>query len=93
MYKLFVSNQFSKDLKLARKRGFDITILKGIDSKLQNAEKLQKHAISTNLLPVDDVVVNCMSRFRKAYSNFYYLLIPGDKRRCIVFLFYLSYRG
>ena len=50
MYKLFVSNQFSRDLKLARKRGLDVTKLTEIVTKLQNGQKLPPKNKDHNLI-------------------------------------------
>ncbi len=40
MYKLFVSRQFTRDLRLARKRGLEVSKLNEIVTKLQNSQKL-----------------------------------------------------
>lgn len=50
MYKLFVSNQFSRDLKLARKRGLDVAKLTAIVTKLQNGQKLPPKNKDHNLI-------------------------------------------
>ncbi len=44
MLKLVASNQFKKDLKLAQKRGLDLTRLKNVVERLANEQKLDaKH--------------------------------------------------
>ena len=40
MYKIVPSNQFKKDLKLAIKRGYDISLLENVVSILSNGETL-----------------------------------------------------
>ena len=40
MLKIVVSNKFLKDLKLAKKRGLDLSLLSEVVNKLANQEKL-----------------------------------------------------
>ena len=41
MYQIITSNQFKKDLKLAQKRGLDMSLLKEVVNKLAKGEKLE----------------------------------------------------
>ncbi len=50
MYKLFVSRQFTRDLRLARKRGLDVSKLNEIVTKLQNSQKLPPKNKDHNLV-------------------------------------------
>ncbi len=40
MYKIVSSNQFKRDLKLAKKRGFDIELLRSVVNTLANGKTL-----------------------------------------------------
>ena len=41
MYKIVPSNQFKKDLKLAKKRGLDLSLLQSVVSTLADGEDLE----------------------------------------------------
>ena len=50
MYKIVASNQFKKDLKLAKKRGLDLSLLKSVVNILADGksleEKYRDHSLS-----------------------------------------------
>lgn len=52
MYEIVPSNQFKKDLKLAQKRGYDLSKIKKVISNLANGETLEAK-YRDHLLTVD----------------------------------------
>ncbi len=43
MYKIVASNQFKKDLKLAKKRGLDLSLLKSVVNILADGKSLEEN--------------------------------------------------
>lgn len=62
MYNVVASSRFKKDLKLAIKRGLDISLLDEIVTTLQKGEPLpaknKDHALVGNMLVVENAIFN-----------------------------------
>ena len=61
-YEIKNTTQFKKDYKLAKRRGLDINLLKGIITKLANGEVLapkhKDHPLSGDWLDIENVISN-----------------------------------
>lgn len=68
MYRIVPSNQFKKDLKLARKRGFDINRLRTVVNTLAEGNKLDEKYR-------DHSLTGDYSRFRECHVEPDWLLI------------------
>ena len=68
MYKIVASNQFRKDLKLAKKRGFNLDLLRSVINPLAEGKKLEeKHR--------DHSLIGEYRRFRECHIEPDWLLI------------------
>lgn len=81
MLNLVLSNQMKKDLKLAKRRGYDINALKEIVDKLANREALPKKNRDHSLSGI-------LSGFRECHIQPNWLLVyKVDEDEVILFLF------
>ena len=62
MYKIYTTNRFEKDLKLCKKRNYDLNLLKGVIDLLQKdgklPEKYKSHKLSGNFADCWNVTSN-----------------------------------
>lgn len=81
MLKIVLSSKFQKDLQLAKKRGFDLSLLEEVVNKLANQEKLEPKY-------KDHQLAGKFSDFRECHIKPDWLLIYSiDDHELELFLF------